>query len=432
MPLGLFLRGHALGIRFAASVRKGRSKRWYTNACVAVTASVGFSVVGELPGQLESLLASLGMEPLAHLRSADAGVRIEPIAVACQASSFPLCLRLWHTDAEPAAPIDFQASNVWAAASFILSHALELIRPLLTADEAMFAAIRIATLGAPIDSPIVVTGETGTGKELLVRLIHAASGRSGEVFSVNCAALNDSIAPLAQAADAATKGQNLLDELFAMPETTLFLDQVSELSAVSQSWVLRALKQIAARVEAGGRHCRARVVAATNRPLAPMIAKREFKRELYDRLAVLEVNVPPLRERTADIALLADYFLRIAAPKLSFTPAALKMLASYRFPGNVRELCNIVTRFAIASLGEPNRTIHSSDVRAQLADASDPVSIWKSSPFRTRCEMATQALAACDGDRFAAARKLGISPRNLRQHISPRFAPRRTARQRDV
>ncbi len=339
--------------------------------------------------------------------------------------------------------IEFEGPGVWAAASYVVSQAFGLAPPLLTTDAAMFALIRAATRAGQADSPILVTGETGTGKELLVRLIHAASGRTGGMSSVNCAALNDAALlskpnPLSKstlkdasedaaedAANDAARGavgtENRLDELCTASDTTLFLDQVSELSPAAQTRVLHTMLRagdcVAGEIRAG-----ARLVSATNRPLGPMVSKGRFKRELYDRLAVLTLRVPPLRERRADIALLAAGFLRQAAPRLSFTAGALKALSSYPFPGNVRELHNLVTRLAILQRDGASQLIHAADVRPQLlGPAISPwifgSSIWKSSPFRMRREMALQALMVCGGDRVAAARKLGISVRALQQHV---------------
>ena len=359
--------------------------------------------------------------------------------------------------------VEFEGPGcVWAAASCIVSQAFGLSPPLLTADAAMFAVIRAAARAGQVDSPILVTGETGTGKELLVRLIHAASGRAGGMASVNCAALNDLVLGSRKidrgidrgvhkdAFTDTTRGaagvENRLDELCAASDTTLFLDQVSELSPASQTRVLRAILRASdsqtgdsqaydfqTAVFGAGHHVGgkvrpgARLVAATNRPLGPMVLKGRFKRELYDRLAVLTLGVPSLRERRADIGLLAARFLRVVAPRLSFTPEALAALGNYPFPGNVRELHNLVTRFAILRHDEASRLIRAADVCPELVGPPITPSIWKSSPFQMRREMAMQALMVCGGDRTAAARKLGISVRALQQHvvsIAPSSAPR--------
>jgi DNA-binding NtrC family response regulator len=354
--------------------------------------------------------------------------------------------------------IEFEGPGcVWAAASCIVSHAFGLSPPLLTADAAMFAVIRAVARAGQVDSPILVTGETGTGKELLVRLIHAASGRAGGMASVNCAALNAPVLgsrridrgvdkdAYSDTARGAAGVENRLDELCAASDTTLFLDQVSELSPASQTRVLRAILRAGdsqtddsqtydsqTGVFGAGHHLSgkvrpgARLVAATNRALGPMVLKGRFKRELYDHLAVLTLGVPPLRERRADIGLLAARFLRSVAPRLSFTPEALAALGNYPFPGNVRELHNLVTRFAIMQ-HDASQLIQAADVRPELVGPPITPSIWKSSPFQMRREMALQALMVCGGDRTAAARKLGISVRALQQHvvsIAPPSAPR--------
>jgi transcriptional regulator with GAF, ATPase, and Fis domain len=322
--------------------------------------------------------------------------------------------------------VEFEGPGcVWAAASCIVSQAFGLSPPLLTTDAAMFAVIRAAARAGQVDSPILVTGETGTGKELLVRLIHAASGRAGGMSSVNCAALNDPALgsrkidrsvdrgvdkdAISDAARGAASTENRLDELCVASDTTLFPDQVSELSSPSQTRVLRAILRAgdsqadisqthgsrtgdfgAGDHVVGNLRPGARLVSATNRPLGPMVLKGRFKRELYDRLAVLTLGVPPLRERRADIELLAAGFLRVVASRLSFTPEALSALGNYPFPGNVRELHNLVTRFAIMQRDEATHLIQAADVRPELAGPPITPSIWKSSPFRMRREMALQ------------------------------------------
>lgn len=436
-----------------------------------------------LARSLEPLLSGLGIELLAAADRERATIRVESVdesvklfAAESGTDAPSVRLRIERADGRSHErpeqqsdelsddqsdnnAIEFEGPGcVWAAASCVVSQAFGLSPPLLTADAAMFAVIRAAARAGQVDSPILVTGETGTGKELLVRLIHAASGRAGGMSSVNCAALNDPALgsrkidrgvykdAISDAARDAASTENRLDELCAASDTTLFLDQVSELSSASQTRVLRAIlhagdsladisqtydSQIGDSAtgnhELGKLRPGARLVAATNRPLGPMVLKGRFKRELYDRLAVLTLGVPSLRERRADIELLAAGFLRVVASRLSFTPEALSALGNYPFPGNVRELHNLVTRFAIMQRDEASHLIQAADVRPELAGPPITPSIWKSSPFRMRREMALQALMVCGGDRTAAARKLGISVRALQQHvvsIAPPARPR--------
>lgn len=381
-----------------------------------MTYSARIHLEKELFERVAPLVSALGIETASSEEDEREAPRVES-AEPARGGARPHRVRMYRPGEDEA--WEFEAPNEYALASAILSHALGLSSPLLTADEKMFAVIRAAVRTAAADSPIVLTGETGTGKELLVRMIHAASGRGGGMYSVNCAALNDSLAADAKrlAESGAGGGAIGVDELFAAPHTTLFLDQVTELSQASQIWVLHALMRAAETATAPASRPGARLVSATNRPLEPLVACDEFRHELYDRLAVLTIVLPPLRERPADIALLATHFLRDAAPDLSLTPGALKALASYPFPGNVRELHNLVTRLAVEPREAASRVIHATEVRAQLASGK-PESIWAASPFAMRREMALQALSACKGDRIAAARKLGISVRALQQHVA--------------
>jgi DNA-binding NtrC family response regulator len=396
------------------------------------------------PRSIEPLLAGLGIELLAPLERERATLRVEAIPADGHSGASTERLRIEHVGGgtrdtgETVDAVEFEESAMWAAASSVVSQAFGLYPPLLTADQAMFAVVRAAARAGQVDSPILITGETGTGKELLVRLIHAAGGRTGGLSSVNCAALNDSAMPSEpvpgnapgdgrgdfsdQTPLRAGGGEHRLDELCAASGTTLFLDQVSELSSVAQARVLYAILRAADRKEgdsgAGQVRSGARLVSAANRPLGPMLLSGDFKRELYGRLAVLTLGMPPLRERQADIALLAGGFLRIAAPGLGFTAGALKALGNYPFPGNVRELHNLVTRLAIMPRDGTSRLIDTADVRAQFIAPLSGASIWKSSPFRMRREMVMQALMICGGDRVAAARELGISLRVLQQHAA--------------
>ena len=395
-----------------------------------------------LARSLEPLLSGLGIELLAPADRERATIRVESVdesvkLFAAEGGTDAPSVRLriqradgrsherpeQHSDEQSDEQSDNDAIEfegpgcVWAAASCVVSQAFGLSPPLLPADAAMFAVIRAAARAGQVDSPILVTGETGTGKELLVRLIHAASGRAGGMSSVNCAALNDPALgsrkidrsvdrgvdkdAISDAARGAASTENRLDELCVASDTTLFLDQVSELSSASQTRVLRAILRAGDSLadisqtydsqigdSATGNHelgkllrPGARLVSATNRPLGPMVLKGRFKRELYDRLAVLTLGVPPLRERRADIELLAAGFLRVVASRLSFTPEALSALGNYPFPGNVRELHNLVTRFAIMQRDEASHLIQAVDVRPELAGPPITPSILKSSPF---------------------------------------------------
>lgn len=347
------------------------------NAEVAATRNARITgervwITPALSRSMAPLLSGLGIELLAPGERERATIRVEPIAADMRAAVSAGRLRIERVgDRAHGAgdAIEFEASGPWAAASYVVSRAFGVSPPLLTADAAMFAVVRAAARAGQVDSPILVTGETGTGKELLVRLIHAASGRAGGMFSVNCAALNDAVltASSDDAMARAEDDENRLDDLCAAADTTLFLDQVSELSAASQTRVLHALLR-AGDSDAGQARIGARLVSATNRPLEPMVLNGELRRELYDRIAVLTLAVPPLRERHADIAMLAAGFLSIAAPQLHFTPDALKALSNYPSTGRPSQ-SHINTRVFRSRRAASIRKIY-----ARIRDRSDHAS----------------------------------------------------------
>jgi len=208
---------------------------------------------------------------------------------------------------------------------------------------------------------VLITGESGTGKELVAHALHRLSGREAFV-SVNCSALPEQLLEselFGHERGAFTGADRAKEGLFQVADRgTLFLDEVAELPLALQPKLLRALEQSEVR-RVGGTSARTvdvRVVAATNRDLEAEVRAGRFRDDLYWRLNVLTVDVPPLRERPEDIPDLARSFLPAAAPggdgpPPGFTPEALALLGSYAWPGNVRELRNAVFRAAV--LAEP-------------------------------------------------------------------------------
>jgi DNA-binding NtrC family response regulator len=272
--------------------------------------------------------------------------------------------------------------------------------------------------------PVIITGEIGSGKQALARLIHSASRRRGAFTAVNCASLdtagNGGEPPAASAPDSAPNSQ------FALPAGatggTLFLDEVGELTMAAQVKLLVMLQGGDGRLAEGDTSVAVRHIAATNRSLAEMVARGDFRRDLFWRLNVFSVELPPLRRRAGDIPMLSRYFLRQANPRRSLSPFALKMLSNYPFPGNIRELQNLIARLAIAPLAATSHVIDSPDIRRHLliqgSEAETPTSGWKTSREEARRDMVLRAIAACGGNRSDAARKLGITPRTLQYHIT--------------
>jgi formate hydrogenlyase transcriptional activator len=212
---------------------------------------------------------------------------------------------------------------------------------------------------APVDSTVLITGETGTGKELIARAIHKRSQRSSHAFvSVNCAAIPRDL--IASELFGHEKGaftgalQRRLGRFELAQGGTIFLDEVGELPIETQIALLRVLQEREFQRVGGNQSIPAevRVIAATNRDLESTISAGEFRRDLYYRLNVFPIEIPPLRERKEDIPMLVEYFIDRYARKTgkkmrSINKNTLELLQSYSWPGNIRELQNIIERSVI-------------------------------------------------------------------------------------
>ncbi len=210
---------------------------------------------------------------------------------------------------------------------------------------------------APTPLPILVRGETGTGKEVVARLLHRRSGRRGPFVPVDCGALPSTLveAELFGYEQGAFTGADARREgLVAIAEGgTFFLDEIGELPLDAQSRLLRLLEDGSYRPVGGAAMRRAdiRVVAATWRDLDALVAQGRFRRDLYHRLAAVELHLPPLRERPDDVELLFRHFLAEASPHIEPTPALLQHLRRWHWPGNVRELRNVARYVAALAHG---------------------------------------------------------------------------------
>ncbi len=232
-------------------------------------------------------------------------------------------------------------------------------------DPVFLHVIRQIPLLASSDAPVLLLGETGTGKELCVRALHHLSVRRGFPFiPVDCGALPEHLAEnelFGHTRGAFTDAHAEQKGLAGMAEGgTLFLDEIDALSLAVQAKLLRFLEERTYRPLGADRFTQAnvRVIAATNRNLEALVAGRQFRSDLYFRLNVLQLHLPPLRERREDVPLLARHFLQSirrapGAPPPSFSPAALRVLQQHSWPGNVRELFNAVQRAAVMSRGGP-------------------------------------------------------------------------------
>jgi len=272
---------------------------------------------------------------------------------------------------------------------------------------------------------VLVTGETGVGKELVARAVHDYSPRAREPFvAVNLAALpaglieSELFGHEKGAFTGATARRPGRFELAGAG--TLLLDEIGDLDASLQTKLLRVLQD--GKFERVGGHetldFRARVVAATHKPVHPGEPGSLLREDLYYRLAVIEIHVPPLRARRSDIALLVAHALR-AVPARAVSEAAMELLSAHHWPGNVRELMHVVERAGVLASGE---IIDVADlpeaVRQHTATPQAPEVDTERLPLReavARLErrMITEALGHANGNRSEAARRLGIARAQL-------------------
>jgi transcriptional regulator with GAF, ATPase, and Fis domain len=216
----------------------------------------------------------------------------------------------------------------------------------------------------PTDSTVFITGETGTGKELIARAVHKRSQRAGRAFvSVNCAALAPTLIPseLFGHEKGAFTGavQRRLGRFELADGGTIFLDEVGELLPDTQVALLRVLQEREFERVGGAQpiHVNVRVIAATNRDLSAAVSTGSFRQDLFYRLSVFPIEVPPLRDRKDDLLMLVEYFVKRYANRLgkhfrAIDKKTLDLLRAYHWPGNIRELQNVIERSVILSAGE--------------------------------------------------------------------------------
>jgi transcriptional regulator with PAS, ATPase and Fis domain len=323
-----------------------------------------------------------------------------------------------------------QQKDRYRQAASTLSESLRRDKPVI-ASPAMRAVMALADSVAGTDATVLITGESGTGKELLALHIHHASPRSGEPFiPVNCGAIPHELieSEFFGYARGAFSGADPRGKvgLFEMAHGgTLFLDEIGEMPTAMQTKLLRALETgEVQRVGGAQRHTvNARIIAATNRDLYAMSQNGQFRPDLYYRLHVIPVTMPPLRDRPEDIRELAGRFLddcnRRHNRRARFAPRALDVLTAYRWPGNVRELRNFVERLVMISAEEeigPERCAALLNP-ALGAPIPAPAAGGRASlrEFRSQAEAAyiRDALAACAGNVYQTAAALHIHPTAL-------------------
>ncbi len=304
-------------------------------------------------------------------------------------------------------------------------------RPIVAASQAMVGVLELIERAAEYKATVLLTGESGTGKEVLARAIHAQSARRQAAFvAVNCGAIPETLLEselFGHAKGAFTGADRARRGLFEEADGgTLFLDEIGELPLPLQVKLLRVLQEEEVRPvgESKARRVDVRVLAATARDLEAEVAAGRFREDLFYRLNVLRVAVPPLRERREDIPLLVDHFLgqsRVSLGKdvRGIADDALARLVRYDWPGNVRELENVIERALILTDGDRLTLADLPDAIAR-PEAPSPAEATATADFslaaarrRFETDFIREALAAAKGNRTHAARLLGISHRAL-------------------
>jgi two-component system response regulator HydG len=295
----------------------------------------------------------------------------------------------------------------------------------------MRRVIETARQIAPTNATVLITGESGTGKELLARAIHNNSPRRHRNFvALNCAALSEGILESElfghekgafTGAAAARKGR------FEYADGgTLFLDEVGDMPPATQIKLLRVLEDGQVMRVGSNEPLKVdvRLVSATNRDLSQCIAEKTFREDLYFRLKVVTLTLPPLRNRAEDVPLLVDYFLRMFAerhgkPVRAVTPGCLAALAAYGWPGNVRELRNAIETMVVLAQGEtldvdllPTEISGTAAQAPALGVTGGAVTLEEAER-----QLIAEALRVTEGNRLEAARRLGIGERTLYRKI---------------
>lgn len=297
-------------------------------------------------------------------------------------------------------------------------------RPLLFQSQTMNQLVELATRYAASSASVMVVGESGTGKELFSRLIHSESNRRSNRFvAVNCAAIPEALLEseiFGHERGAFTGATQKRIGFFEQAhEGTLLLDEVSEIPPSLQAKLLRAIEEQEVR-PVGSQETRrldVRIVATSNRDLTTEIAAGRFRGDLFHRLNVLEVKIPPLRERVADIPTLVVHFIEQFRGESTsgvqrITPAAMNRLVRYQWPGNVRELRNVIQRACIVADSEEITLESLPSWNTQSAEGSSDDLIGMTLAEAER-RLILASLKRFGGSKKLAAAELGVTPRTL-------------------
>ncbi|EOR0582241.1 sigma-54-dependent response regulator transcription factor ZraR [Escherichia coli] len=334
-------------------------------------------------------------------------------------------------------PLDFDNLQATLEKALAHTHIIDAETPAVIASQfgmvgkspAMQHLLSEIALVAPSEATVLIHGDSGTGKELVARAIHASSARSEKpLVTLNCAALNESLLEselFGHEKGAFTGADKRREGRFVEADGgTLFLDEIGDISPMMLVRLLRAIQE--REVQRVGSNqtisVDVRLIAATHRDLAAEVNAGRFRQDLYYRLNVVAIEVPSLRQRREDIPLLAGHFLQRFAERnrkavKGFTPQAMDLLIHYDWPGNIRELENAVERAVVLLTGE-----YISERELPLAIASTPIPLAQSLDIQPLVEVEKEVILAAlektGGNKTEAARQLGITRKTLLAKLS--------------
>jgi DNA-binding NtrC family response regulator len=301
-----------------------------------------------------------------------------------------------------------------------------LSQTLIGRSEAMSRVVRLIQKAAPVDSTVLITGETGVGKEVVARAIHGLSHRSDKRFvTVDCGALVESLfeSELFGHVKGAFSGaiENTIGKIELADGGTLFLDEIANIGINLQARLLRAVqeREISRVGSAHRKKIDVRIISATNRDLHEEVREGKFREDLFYRLNVIHISVPPLRERLEDIPALVDYYLKKLAadkgrPSIAISDEAMRFLKRGDWPGNVRELINALEFSVVTCEG---KTVGPRDLPHGTTSLKESDALDRGSLARLEQNEILNALNRFRGNKTKAAEYLGINRKTLREKM---------------